>query len=124
MAAWGGISSLQLGLSAIYTEASRRGHSIVDMSRWMSEQPAKLAGLYGRKGVITVGAAADLVAWSPEASFVVDPEKLRHRHKVTPYHGTELMGVISQTWLRGEPIFSNGELAVRPIGKPILGRMC
>lgn len=124
MAAWGGISSLQLGLSAIYTEASRRGHSIVDVSRWMSEQPAKLAGLYGRKGVIKVGADADLVAWSPEASFVVEPEKLRHRHKVTPYHGTELMGVISQTWLRGEPIFNNGELVVGPIGKPILGRMC
>lgn len=49
--AWGGISSLQLGLPAIWTEARKRGHSLDDVVRWMSAAPAELAGL-PRKGAI------------------------------------------------------------------------
>lgn len=98
--AWGGIASLQLGLSAVWTEAHRRGHPLHDVVRWMAAAPADLVGLR-RKGRIAPGCDADLVAFAPDEEFTVDAAGLRHRHPVTPYDGTRLRGVVRQTWLRG-----------------------
>jgi allantoinase len=102
-AAWGGIASLQLGLSAVWTAAAARGHPLSDVVTWMARRPADLAGL-GHKGRIEIGADADLVAFDPDATFVVDPASLHHRNPVTPYAGRELRGVVTTTWLRGEPV--------------------
>jgi allantoinase len=102
-AAWGGISSLQLGLSIVYTEALARGFELSDVVRWMARRPADLVGLT-HKGRIAVGADADLVAFDPEAGQIVDPAALRHRHAVTPYAGRALRGAVTMTWLRGAPI--------------------
>jgi allantoinase len=90
--AWGGISSLQLGLSTVWTEARRRGFTLADVARWMSTNPAKLAGFGDRKGRIEVGYDADLVVFDPEASFTVEGATLHHRHKLTPYEGLVLQG--------------------------------
>jgi allantoinase len=99
-AAWGGISSLQLGLPAVWTQARRRGHGLADVVRWMAEGTADLAGLPG-KGAIALGRDADLVAFDDTARFTVDPSQLEHRHPVTPYAGQTLTGVVRRTWLRG-----------------------
>jgi len=101
-AAWGGISSLQLGLPAVWTQARQRGHSLADVARWMAAGPAALAGVPG-KGAIARGCDADLVAFDDTASFTVDPARLYHRHPVTPYAGRTLTGVVRRTWLRGQP---------------------
>ena len=114
-AAWGGISSVQLGLPLLWTEARRRGHGLADVVRWMSAAPAALVGL-DTKGGIRVGAAADLVAFAPDDVLVVDPARLHHRHPVTPYRGRALLGAVRGTWLRGRPVDldeSRGELLVR-----------
>jgi allantoinase len=99
-AAWGGIASLQLGLPVVWTEARRRGHGLADVVRWMAQCPAELVGLH-RKGRIAVGCDADLVAFDPDAAFIVDPARLHHRHPVTPYAGRALSGQVRATWLRG-----------------------
>jgi allantoinase len=101
--AWGGISSVQLGLPVVWTEARRRGVPLRDVVRWMSDAPARLVGLRA-KGRIEVGYAADLVAFDPDERFTVDPERLLHRHPVTPYAGRTLTGVVRQTWLAGVPV--------------------
>ncbi|MFF0567214.1 allantoinase AllB [Streptomyces sp. NPDC004041] len=113
--AWGGISSLQLGLPAIWTEARRRGHSLDDVVRWMSTAPAELAGLT-RKGAIEAGRDADFAVLAPEATFTVDPAELFHRNQVTAYAGKTLHGVVRSSWLRGARIVSDGVLA-EPTGR-------
>ncbi|WP_242901261.1 allantoinase AllB [Actinomadura terrae] len=109
--AWGGVSSLQLGLPAVWTEARRRGHSLTSVVRWMAEAPAALASL--PKGRIAVGRDADLVAFDPDADFTVDAASLHHRHPVTPYEGRTLSGVVQATWLRGTRV------GAAPTGRPL-----
>jgi allantoinase len=102
-AAWGGISSVQLALPVVWTQARQRGLSLDDIARWMAAGPADLAGVAG-KGRIAAGCDADLVAFAPEDSFTVEPERLHHRHRLTPYAGQRLHGVVRRTWLRGAPV--------------------
>ncbi|MFF1926434.1 allantoinase AllB [Streptomyces sp. NPDC058221] len=113
--AWGGISSLQLGLPAIWTEARRRGHSLDDVARWMASAPAELAGLR-TKGAIEAGRDADFAVLAPDATFTVDPAELFHRNQVTAYAGRTLHGVVRSTWLRGVRIAADGTLA-EPTGR-------
>ena len=101
--AWGGISSLQLGLSAVWTEARQRGYTLVDVVRWMAERPAQIARLQ-RKGQIERGYHADFAVFAPDDAFVVDPHRLHHRNRVTPYAYRPLAGVVRSTWLRGRRI--------------------
>jgi len=120
--AWGGIASLQLSLAAVWTIARRRGRSLDDIARWMSAAPAALAGLPG-KGAIEPGRDADLVAFDPDDTFIVDGSRLLHRQPVTPYNGEKLTGSVRQVWLRGKEITSqtgpSGRLLTR--GEPARG---
>jgi allantoinase len=114
--AWGGIASLQLALPAVWTGARERGFSISDVSRWMSRNPARLAGLK-TKGAIQAGFDADLVIWEPGTAFQVDPGMLQHRHKLTPYAGRTLHGVVRRTLVRGRTVYDDGAFAGHP-GRP------
>ncbi|HEU4514425.1 MAG TPA: allantoinase AllB [Nocardioidaceae bacterium] len=105
--AWGGISSLQLGLPVVWTAARERGFGLADVARWMASGPADRAGLR-RKGRITVGNDADFCVLAPEETFVVDPVRLAHRNPLTPYAGRRLGGVVRQSWLRGHPVDTDG----------------
>ena len=98
--AWGGIASVQLGLSAVWTQAAQRGFGLADVVRWMCAAPATLAGLTS-KGVIAPGFDADFAVLAPDETWVVDPVLLRHRHPITPYAGATLRGVVRETWLHG-----------------------
>jgi allantoinase len=108
--AWGGIASLQLGLAAVWTGAAARGVPIERMARWLSETPAQLAGLAARKGAIAAGRDADFAIVDPDATYLVDPAALHHRHPITPYAGLTLRGVVRQTILRGQRIFEEGSV--------------
>ena len=106
--AWGGIASLQLGLSAVWTEARQRGFTLSHLAHWMSAAPAKLTGMQ-RKGTIAVGNDADLVVFAPDDAYVVDASGLHHKNPVTPYDGRRLSGVVRSTWLRGQRVDVNAE---------------
>jgi len=101
--AWGGISSLQLGLPLVWTEASRREVSLAQVATWMAARPAELAGLH-RKGQIRAGFDADFCVFAPDAPVTVDPARLHHRNPVTPYAGWDLRGEVRATLLGGEPV--------------------
>lgn len=108
MKAWGGISSLQLGLAAVWTAARARGLPLGLVVDRMTARPAALAGLTGKKGVLAAGADADLVLFDPDATFEVDAATLEHRNKITPYQGRRLFGRVERTLLRGETIYARG----------------
>jgi allantoinase len=113
--AWGGIAGLQLGLSAIWTQARQRGFELSDVVGWLAKGPADLVGLTN-KGRIEVGADADFCVFAPDDAFVVDVRQLAHRNPVSAYHDRPLAGVVRQTWLRGRRITGDepiGELLSR-----------
>jgi allantoinase len=118
--AWGGIASLQLSLPAVWTEARSRGYSLSHIAGWMCAGPARLAGLETRKGAIAPGRDADLVIFDPDTRFQVDAQHLQHRHKLTPYNGRELLGVVRATFLRGVRVFEDGNFPVTPAGQVLL----
>jgi allantoinase len=102
-AAWGGVSSIQLGLPVMWTAAQRRGVPLQDVVRWMSAGPADLVRMAG-KGRIQAGADADLVVFAPDQRHRVLAGELRQRHYLTPYNGTELTGVVRSVLLAGRPV--------------------
>ena len=106
--AWGGIASLSIALPVMWTEADQRGFTLMDIARWMSREPARLAGCEGHKGQIAAGYDADFVVFDPEAEFTVTADRLHHRHAVSPYLGEKLRGVVKKTYLRGRPVFDDG----------------
>jgi allantoinase len=118
--AWGGIASLELGLSATWTEAKARGLGVEAMAEWMCAAPARLVGLDGRKGRIAPGQDADFVVWNPDEPRVVDASSLHQRHKLTPYANRTLLGVVKTTYLRGRKVFAQGAHVGSPSGRLLL----
>ncbi len=118
-AAWGGIASLSMALPVMNTEAGRRGFSLNDITRWLAEAPAKLAGCDARKGRIAVGYDADFVVFEPESEFVVSVDRLHYRHPISPYLGEKLRGVVKATYLRGKLVFGDGEFPGAAIGQEL-----
>jgi allantoinase len=115
--AWGGIASLSVVLPLMWTEASRRGFTLLDLASWMASAPARLAGCDTRKGRIAANYDADFVVFDPDREFSVTEDRLHYRHPVSPYLGETLRGVVKATYLRGNPVFSEGEFPGEPSGR-------
>jgi len=118
--AWGGISSLQFGLSIIWSEAQVQGYSLPQVVDWMATRPAEFAGLSASKGQIAPGFDADLVVFDDVASYEISAADILYRNKITPYEGKTVSGRVERTYLRGSLVWSDGKMAEVPTGRPIL----
>jgi allantoinase len=114
--AWGGIASLQLGLSIAWTLAERSGITLEQIARWMCRRPAEVAGLGRHKGAILPGLDADFAVFDPDARFVVRGAELAQRHPLTPYEGQSLRGRVTRTYLRGQIAYDAGRFSPEPLG--------
>ena len=101
--AWGGVSSLQLGLSLIWTEARRRGLGLERVLQWMSTRPAERVGLR-HKGKLSLGYDADMAVFAQDESYVVDAQQLNHKNPITPYQGKVLSGKVRRTFVGGREV--------------------
>ena len=107
-AAWGGISGIKTTMQVFYEHAVRRRQmSATLLSRCLSEGPARIFGLYGRKGAIEVGFDADLVVFDPEREWEITPESLFYLNKISAFAGLKGKGLPVITLVRGEPVFQN-----------------
>ncbi|XP_043220876.1 allantoinase-like [Amphibalanus amphitrite] len=120
MEAWGGIASVQFDLPVFWTEASRRGLSLHDVSRLMSASTARLAGLGRRKGALRVGLDADMVVWDPEEEWTIAEGDIIFKNKISPYLARQVRGRVHRTILRGSEIFGSGQLTSPPAGQKLL----
>jgi allantoinase len=118
--AWGGIASLQFSLPAMWTKARKKGFSLRDISALMSTHIAAFIGFGNRKGQIKKGFDADLVVWDPEQKFKVEKEMIHFRHKISPYIGESLDGLVRQTYVAGRKVYQDGEVFSPPQGKVLL----
>ena len=120
--AWGGVSSVGLGLSILWTEHEKRGFSIEDVVAWCCRHTARQVGLEQQKGDLRVGFDGDVAVFDDEGSFVVEPDTMLFRNKCSAYQGKTLRGVVRETWLRGQRIYTrkDGFSKAGPAGKLLL----
>jgi dihydropyrimidinase len=111
-----GAPSLETLASLVYSEGvAKRGLPITWMARVMSENPARIFGLYPRKGAIRVGADADLTIWNPEAEWTIQHAQHLGIAGFTPYEGWAVRGRAWMTLLRGRTVLNpDGTVEQKP----------
>ena len=103
-----GLSGVQTLLPGFFSEAVvKRGLAPERFVSLVSSNPARIFGLYPRKGSLAVGADADVTLLDPETSWVVSVEDALHKQKWTPYEGKQITGRVVRTIRRGETIFDD-----------------
>lgn len=113
--AWGGVPAIETMLPVMLSEGvSKRHLSLTTLQRVCCESPAKIFGLYPRKGTIRKGADADLVVIDLKAKRKVRAEDLHYKVSWTPYEGWMMKGWPIMTIRRGEILYENGQLTGRP----------
>jgi allantoinase len=117
--AWGGIASLSVALSIIHTECRRRGFTLDDIVRWMSNAPALLAGISHRAGVLERGRDANFIIFDTEAEFTITADRLHYRHAISPYLNETLLGAVKATYLRGKAAYLQSSSVATPSGREI-----
>ncbi|KAK0611476.1 allantoinase-like protein [Immersiella caudata] len=132
-AAWGGISSVGLGLPILHTAASdRAAHGetvpdLLDIVRLCSQATAKQVGLAHRKGALRVGMDADVCVFDDEEVWTLRSGGMRWKNKVSPWEGHTFKGRVRETWVRGEKVFelgarNGGFVGGKPVGRAIVER--
>lgn len=116
MEAWGGISSVQFGLSLFWTNCQKYNLQIQDVIRLLCKMPAKLVGFDHVKGRIAPGYDADFCVFNPDEEFQVSQEIIQFKNKANPYMGKQLKGVVQATIVMGDIVFENGVIQGPPKG--------
>ena len=117
--AWGGIAGLQFLLPASWT-ALKENMSLEKFIPLLTEHPAKFIKVDKRKGKIGVGYDADLLVWNPHEKRRIIPADILFRHKISPYIGEELFGIVEQAIVNGKIVYSDRQIVALNAGKLIL----
>jgi dihydropyrimidinase len=108
----GGLPGVETRLALLYTYGVTAGRiSINRFVELVATGPARLFGLYPRKGTVAVGGDADLVVWDPAAAGVIRAADLSQAVDYTPFEGFARAGAVRHVFLRGRPVVVDGRLA-------------
>jgi len=114
-----GVPGLEIRLPMLYSEGVRTGRlSLNQFVAATATTPAKIYGLYPRKGTIAVGADADIAIWDPELAVTITSDMLHDNMDYTPYEGRRITGWPVTTLSRGEVVWDGKE----PRGEPGRGQ--
>lgn len=105
----GGLPSVEPRLALVYSYGVRKG--LIDLYQWVSlccTAPAKIFGLYPRKGSLSPGADADIVLFDPRKEVVLSESVLHENVDYTPYEGYDITGYPVATLLRGKVVIKDG----------------
>ena len=109
-----GVPGLETEMRVVYSEGVARGRiSLQTFVSAFATTPARLFGLYPRKGTIAVGSDADLLLLDPAATQIIDERALHSRAGYDPFNGFQVRGVPRVTLSRGEVIARDGQLLSR-----------
>lgn len=106
-------------LPATWTAIRQYGGDVHKLVSLLSTEPAKLAGLSGRKGKVAVGYDADLVVFDPEGDANTGKANNHHRHKITPYEDLPLKGQVKATIVNGHFVSLFGRMGREACGLPV-----
>ncbi|MGI8552791.1 MAG: amidohydrolase family protein [Dehalococcoidia bacterium] len=110
-----GMPGAETLLPVLYSDGvAKRGLPLWWLGRVLSENPARIFGLYPRKGVIAPGSDADLTIIDPQARLTISAAMLHSRTGYSIYEGKELQGFPVLTLLRGQVVLNNGTLQQSP----------
>ena len=114
-----GLPGVETLLPLLYSEGVRKDRlPLTALPRLLSESPARVNGLYPRKGTLSVGSDADIVIFDPEKEWTIHAENLHMATDFSPYEGTTVHGVVETTISRGRIIYGDGKFQ----GKESRGR--
>lgn len=106
----GGLPGVETRALLLFDGAAEGRITEAQMCALLAENPARLYGLYPRKGVIAPGSDADIVVIDPAAETVIRAEEQVGRAGYSPFEGLHLRGGIESVWLRGSLAAENGTL--------------
>jgi len=111
-----GAPSLETLVPLAYSEGVvKRGLPLTWLARVLAENPARIFGLYPKKGVIRPGADADLTLWDPDPAWTIEQSHHLGIAGFTPYEGWQVRGRAWMTLVRGEVMLTpTGELEQKP----------
>lgn len=110
-----GVPDLETMLPMLFSAGVRTGRiSLARFAALTAANPARLFGLFPRKGTIAVGSDADLIVLDPQRRRVIDGAAMRSRAGYSPYDGAEVFGWPRFTVSRGEVVLEDGEVTASP----------
>ena len=104
-----GGTGIEERIPLMYSEGRKRGLSYTAISKLTSTNPAKLFGMYPRKGTIRIGSDADLVLYDPDKQVTISHELLHENVDYTCYEGFTVDGYPTMTILRGQVLVQDGD---------------
>ena len=116
--AWGGIAGIQFLLNGSWT-ALKDMMSLEEFIPLVTSKPAQFLNIEN-KGKIKFGADADFVIWNPNESKLVEEKDIYFKHKISPYIGKNLYGIILETIVNGETVFQNNQFKQKNKGTWLL----
>ena len=105
-----GFPGVETFLPAIFTAFAQRGYAVTDFVNFTTANPARLFGLYPRKGAIAVGSDADVAIVNDSDSWTIDLKTFRSKAQYSPYAGHEVTAHVDLTMVRGKVVYENGEV--------------
>ena len=112
-----GMASIETLASLMINEVSQGRITINQLVSVLSENPAKVFGIYPEKGSLEVGTDADITIVDLNVKSTIKKEQLHSKSKITPFDGYNITGATVQTIVRGRTVAKNGQIVGEPGGK-------